>query len=89
MALFRERSDFPVVHAAMPALLPGVAWSDHLSFWRQGYPALMVTDTASYRYPHYHSSDDTPDRLDYAALARVADGLARTVAALAAPDGLP
>jgi len=89
VALFRERSDFPVVHAAMPALLPGVAWSDHLSFWRQGYPALMVTDTASYRYPHYHSSDDTPDRLDYAALARVADGLARTVAALAAPDGLP
>ncbi|OGK98427.1 MAG: aminopeptidase [Candidatus Rokubacteria bacterium RIFCSPHIGHO2_12_FULL_73_22] len=89
VALFGEGCDVPAVHAAIPAVVPGVAWSDHLSFWRQGYPALMVTDTAPYRYPHYHSAGDTPDRLDYPALARVADGLARTVAALAGPGGLP
>jgi hypothetical protein len=63
-----------------------VGWSDHLAFWRHDYPALMVTDTALYRYPHYHSADDTPDKLDYAALARVTLGLRAVVAALANPD---
>ena len=48
----------------------------------------MVTDTAFYRYPHYHSPEDTPDKLNYDALARVADGLCETVGALAAEDTL-
>jgi Zn-dependent M28 family amino/carboxypeptidase len=58
-----------------PALIPGVDWSDHASFWEQGYPALMLTDTALYRYPHYHSAADTPDKVDYERLARVVTGL--------------
>jgi len=85
---FRARSDFPVERLATPGLVPGVGWSDHRSFWQAGYHALMVTDTAFYRYPHYHSPDDTPDRLDYGALARVADGLADAIDVLAAGDAL-
>ena len=86
VAAFRARSDFPVEHTATFEWVPGVNWSDHLSFWRQGYPALMVTDTALYRYPHYHSPSDTPDKLDYPRLARLTEGLYRALAALAMED---
>ncbi len=80
---FQAHSDFPVEWLTAPSLLPGVSWSDQRSFWRRGYPALMVTDTAFYRYPHYHSPQDTAERLDYEALARVTHGLARAVSILA------
>ena len=80
---FRARSDFPAERLASPAFVPGVAWSDQLSFWRAGYPAVMVTDTAFYRNPHYHCASDTPDRLRYPEMARVVEGLAATIAALA------
>ena len=46
---------------------------DHLAFWRQGWPALMISDTATYRYPWYHTAGDTPDKVDYEALATVTD----------------
>jgi hypothetical protein len=61
----------------------GVHWSDHWSFWQAGYPAIMITDTALFRYRHYHAATDTPDRLDYPGLARVTRGLADVVAGLA------
>jgi Zn-dependent M28 family amino/carboxypeptidase len=80
---FKAGSDFPAEKLASPAFVPGVSWSDQLSFWREGYPAVMVTDTAFYRYRHYHQPTDTPDRLDYARMARVVDGLARAVRTLA------
>lgn len=83
VAAFREKSDFPAESAALPAWLPGVAWSDQLSFWRQGYRGVMVTDTAFYRNPYYHTPLDTPDCLDYARLAAVTDGLACAFAGLA------
>ena len=76
---FRASSDFPVESAATFAWVPGVAWSDHLSFWRAGYRAVMATDTAFYRNPHYHGPGDTPDQLDYQAMARVTAGLAGAV----------
>lgn len=82
-AAFRAASDFPLQIAALPAFVPGVAWSDHLSFWRHGYRALMVTDTAFYRYAWYHSAGDTPDKLDYARLAAVTEGLFGAVMGLA------
>jgi len=75
IAGFRRHAEFPSEAAAAPAFLPGVDWSDHWSFWREGYPALMVTDTALYRYPHYHTMQDTPDKVDYERLARVVTGL--------------
>ena len=57
---FRERTPFPSEGAALPGFVPGVGWSDHWSFWREGYQAIMVTDTAPFRYPHYHTARPTP-----------------------------
>jgi len=45
--------------------------SDHAPFWRAGLPALMWTDTAEFRNPHYHRPTDTPETLDYEFLAGV------------------
>lgn len=59
--------------------LPGVGWSDQWSFWQVGYPAIMVTDTAPFRYPHYHTVADTPEKLDYERMARVVLGLERVI----------
>lgn len=72
---FRTHARFPSEGAALPSALPGVAWSDHASFWEEGYPAIMLTDTAPFRYPWYHTSGDTADKVDYQALARVLDGV--------------
>jgi Zn-dependent M28 family amino/carboxypeptidase len=83
VAAFRAHSDFPVESLAAFEFVPGVAWSDHSSFWRQGYPALMVTDTAFYRYAHYHGAGDTAEKLDYSAMARVVAGLRQAFAFLA------
>ena len=74
-AAFRANSDFPLETAATFPFVPGVSWSDHRSFWRQGYRAVMVTDTAFYRYRHYHAPADTPDKLAYPQLTRVTRGL--------------
>ncbi len=82
-AAFRKNSDFPLETAATFAFVPGVAWSDHRSFWRQGYRAVMITDTAFYRYRHYHLPSDTPDKLAYPELARVTSGLFAAFAELA------
>lgn len=86
VAAFRAASDYPAESAALPFWLPGVAWSDHFSFWMVGYPALMVTDTAFYRYAYYHTAEDTPEKLDYARMARVTEGLYGAIARLAAAD---
>ncbi|HEV2039676.1 MAG TPA: M28 family peptidase [Casimicrobiaceae bacterium] len=80
---FRAHSDFPAESLATFEFIPGVAWSDHVSFWRQGYRAVMVTDTAFYRYAYYHTARDTPEKLNYAAMGRVVDGLQQTLVVLA------
>lgn len=73
--LFREHAKFPSEGIAAPSFIPGISWSDHWSFWRQGYPAVMITDTAPYRYPHYHTAGDTPDKVDYEKMVHVVNGL--------------
>jgi Zn-dependent M28 family amino/carboxypeptidase len=83
---FREHSAVPSEFGAFPAEIPGVGWSDHWSFWQEGYPGIMITDTAPYRYPHYHLPTDTPDRIDYDRLAKVVEGLVPVVEALGMPD---
>lgn len=83
IATFRDHAKFPSEGVALPTWIPGVGWSDQWSFWQHGFPAIMVTDTAPYRYPHYHTSDDTPDQLNYNGLARVVAGLEPVVAELA------
>ena len=80
---FRESTEFPSEGLAAPAWIPGIGWSDHWSFWREGYPGVMITDTAPFRYPHYHTPQDTPDRIDYDRLARVVMGVSRVVEVLA------
>src|SRR2546427_3003723 len=80
---FRAHATLPTQGAAAPAWVPGVWWSDHWSFWREGYPAIMITDTAPYRNPFYHTPQDTPDKLDYARMARVVHGLTHVVRELA------
>jgi Zn-dependent M28 family amino/carboxypeptidase len=84
VAAFRAHSDFPAESLAAPYFVPGVGWSDQLSFWRQGYRAIMVTDTAFYRYRYYHTAQDTADKINYPAMARVVEGLQKAIAALAA-----
>jgi hypothetical protein len=80
---FRAHARFPTQGAATPAWVPGVWWSDHWAFWREGYRAIMITDTAPYRNPFYHTPQDAPDKLDYDRMARVVDGLVHVVRALA------
>ena len=80
---FRERGAFPSEGVAAPGLIPGVTWSDHWAFRQHGYPAIMVTDTAPFRYRHYHEPTDTPDKIDYARMARVVGGLEAVVTELA------
>lgn len=75
-AAFRRNTTFPSEWLAAPSIIPGLAWSDHWSFRQHGYPAVMVTDTAFYRYPHYHLPSDTPEKLDYERMAQVTLGLA-------------
>jgi hypothetical protein len=80
---FRDNAAFPSEGGSLPGWIPGIGLSDHSSFWKMGYPAIMITDTAMYRYAQYHTADDTPDRLDYDRMARVVDGLQPVVRSLA------
>ncbi|HEX8408596.1 MAG TPA: M28 family peptidase [Thermoanaerobaculia bacterium] len=75
VAAFRARTKFPAEAAVLPELIPQAGWSDQWSFWQFGYPALMVTDTALFRNPHYHGPSDKPDTLDYERMAMVVEGL--------------
>jgi hypothetical protein len=79
VAEFRRTTHFPSEGASLPGWIQGVGWSDHWSFWQVGTPAIMVTDTAVFRYPYYHKREDTPDKLDYDRMARVVLGLKRVI----------
>lgn len=83
IASFRAAEAFPSEGAALPATFPGIDWSDHWSFRRAGYPAIMLTDTALYRDPNYHRPSDRPDQLNYDALARVTRGIEAVIRDLA------
>jgi len=72
----------PVHSINAPRIVPGVAFSDHLNYWHAGYDAVMITDTAFYRNPHYHAPTDTPDTLDHDRMAQVVDGVFGAIAAL-------
>jgi len=80
---FRRHSSFPSYGLAAPGLLTGIGWSDHWSFWQEGYEAIMVTDTALFRYVFYHTREDTTDRLDYPRMTLVVEGLKGCIQELA------
>jgi hypothetical protein len=79
IALFRKHAKIPSEGAALPSFVPGVSWSDQWSFWRCGYPGIMITDTAPFRYSHYHSASDTPDKLDYDRFTLVVSGMEKVI----------
>lgn len=84
---FRAGAGIASEGVAAPESVEGVDWSDHWAFWQEGYPGIMVTDTAPFRNPNYHRATDVPDTLDYNRMARVVSGLVRVVRALGSPGG--
>jgi len=76
---FRSHTAFPSIGGVAPDSVPGIDWSDHWAFEQVGFPAMMVTDTAPFRYPHYHQFTDTPDKVDMESLARVVKGMERVI----------
>jgi hypothetical protein len=80
---FRKHTAFPSIGGVAPGFIPGIDWSDHWSFTQHGFPSIMITDTAVFRYPHYHLPSDTPDKVDYESLARITKGLEHIIRDLA------
>jgi len=80
---FRAHAAFPSEGGTFPDVVRDAGRSDHWAYWRHGWPALMVTDTAPFRYPHYHTLADTPDKIDYERMARVVRGIEAVVRELA------
>jgi Zn-dependent M28 family amino/carboxypeptidase len=72
---FKAVSSFPVESLNTPSIVPGINFSDNYSFWRLGYPAIMITDTAFMRNRNYHKDTDTGDTLDYDKFAELVKGL--------------
>ena len=66
-----------------PGFVPGVDFSDHLSYWKAGYSAVMITDTAFYRNHNYHTPNDTAEKLDFKRMALVVEQVEAAVLALA------
>ena len=79
---FQLGTELPIARLNGPSFVYGIDFSDHWSFNRHGYPAVMLTDTAFYRNPHYHKPTDKPGTLDYERAAAVVDGLAAAVLSL-------
>jgi hypothetical protein len=80
---FRRNVAFPSIGGLAPDAIPGIGWSDHWAFHQFGFPSVMVSDTAPYRYRHYHLPSDTPDKVDYDMLARITSGLELVVREIA------
>jgi hypothetical protein len=83
MRSFRSHTAFPSIGGVAPDFVPGIGWSDHWAFAAHGFQAVMITDTAPFRYPHYHRPSDTPDKVDTESLARVVKGIERVIRELA------
>ena len=77
--VFKGTSYLPVYSINAPAFVPGIDFSDHRNYWKFGYPALMVSDTAFYRTNNYHTPNDIPDTLDYEKMAKVMEGVFRAL----------
>ena len=60
---------------ALPVVMPEMRFSDHLCYWDEGFPALMLTDTALFRNPNYHKHTDTVETLDFEAMASITKNL--------------
>ena len=81
--VFRKSARVPSEGAALPAFIQGVGWSDQWAFWHEGYSGIMVTDTAPFRNPNYHTMHDLPATLDFHRFALVVEGVTEVVRAFA------
>jgi Zn-dependent M28 family amino/carboxypeptidase len=81
---FKRGSRLPLFSIVLPERIGEIRLSDNSSFWDQGYPALMLTDTSFLRNPHYHQASDTPETLDYGAMTQVTLGVASALKRLLA-----
>lgn len=84
---FRQGTSLPVHAVALPRFFPLVNASDQSSFWRFGYPGIMITDTGPLRYRHYHTHRDLPEMLDYDRMSDVVFGLASVISRLGGGEG--
>jgi Zn-dependent M28 family amino/carboxypeptidase len=80
---FKKATNFPIESVVTFGFITGVDFSDHWSFWKDGYPAVMITDTAFYRYPPYHTQSDTYEKLNYAGIREVTKGISSVLIELA------
>jgi len=71
----KEKVDIDIQALSSPSFLPGVDFSDHRNFWKYGYKAIMVTDTAFYRNKNYHETGDTIENLDFNRMSEVIKGV--------------
>jgi Zn-dependent M28 family amino/carboxypeptidase len=84
---FRKNTGLPSEGIAAPRWIPGIGWSDHWAFWKEGYKAVMLTDTAPFRYAYYHTPQDTWEKLDYDRMARVVSGVVKVISDLSGKGG--
>lgn len=80
---FKKSSSFPMESLVAPSFLPGIYFSDHASFWREGYPAVMVTDTAYLRNKHYHKQSDQIETINFYKMSYVVHGLKEAILKIA------
>ncbi len=83
LRVFRETTALPSQGATPSSLVPGAELSDHASFWKEGFRAMMITDTAPFRNDNYHEGSDTTETLDFARMARVVSGTREIIRDLA------
>jgi len=72
---FKKGSSFPVEAGVVPKWVEGAGWSDHVSFWKFGYPGIMVTDTGGFRSTYHTTKEDTMEKLDFEAMSRIVVGM--------------
>jgi Zn-dependent M28 family amino/carboxypeptidase len=72
---FKKGSSFPIKVGVAPEWAKGAAWSDHSSFWKFGYPGIMVTDTGGFRSPYHTTKEDTMEKLNFEAMSRIVIGM--------------
>jgi len=86
LKIFREKVSFPSEGLSTPKGFGGANMSDNWSFWQNGYPAIMITDTAFMRYEYYHTSEDTHEKLDYYRMAIITEGFATVIKSISESD---
>jgi Zn-dependent M28 family amino/carboxypeptidase len=84
---FKKGSSFPIEAGCAPRWVKGVMWSDHASFWKYGYRAIQITDTGAFRSASHTTSDDTMEKINFGALARVTVGMYGSILELTSIGG--